>query len=61
MAERKQKGGGVCMLGYAPWTVVTPGEEDVAQVGAACSCACFDSLSCRAYSNATMYIIKKGN
>lgn len=49
------------MLGYAPWTVVTPGEEDVAQVGAACSCACFDSLSCRAYSNATMYIIKKGN
>lgn len=36
------------MLGYAPWTVVTPGEENVAQVATACSLACFDSLNRRA-------------
>lgn len=45
------------MLEYVAWTVVSPG-ENMAQVGAACSCACFDSLRCRAYS---MHMIKKGN
>lgn len=50
-----------CVLGYAAWTVVTPGEENVARVRAACSCACFDSLRCRAHSNAAMHMIKKGN
>lgn len=47
----------VCTLGYAPWTVVTLGEENVAQV----ETACFDSLNCRAYTNVTMHLIKKGN